>query len=178
MSTCTTPNLLDEETCNYILSELTGVSCAWYYTPSVGSVNGDDGFMFGHILYDHRGKCSDFYDVIVKPIIYKAGFTEQHLLRAKANLYTNQGKAIEHDYHIDNPVQGNLYERPAGVLLYNLTTNNGYTEIKTGEKFYSNKNEAIFFDQSIEHRSVTQTDTDLRINININYEYPNSPTTE
>ena len=47
-----------------------------------------------------------------------------------------------------------------------------------GEKFTSNRNEAIFFDQSIRHRSVTQTDTDLRINININYEYPNSPSTE
>ncbi len=173
-----TPNFLDEEIYNYILSELTGLSCAWYYNPSVASPDGSDGFMFGHIFYDHRGKCSEFFDPIVKPIIYKAGFTEQHLLRAKANLYTNQGKAIEHDYHIDNPVHGNLYHKPAGVLLYNLTTNNGYTEMITGEKFTSNRNEAIFFDQSIKHRSVTQTDTDLRINININYEYPNSPSTE
>ena len=174
----TTPNFLDEDTCNYILSELTGPACAWYYTYGVGKAYGNDGFMFGHIFYDHRGKCSDFFDGIVKPIIDKAGFTEQHLLRAKANLYTNQGKTIKHDYHIDNPVDGDLYQNPAGVILYNLTTNNGYTEMLTGDKFYSNKNEAIFFDQSIQHRSVTQTDTDLRINININYEYPNSPTAE
>ena len=174
----TTPNFLDEDTCNYILSELTGVSCAWYYTPSVGSTDGDDGFMFGHIFYDQRGICSSFFDGIVRPIMDKAGFTEQHLLRAKANLYTNQGETIIHDFHFDNPVRGEHYKNPAGVILYNLNTNNGYTEMITGEKFYSNKNEAIFFDQSMRHRSVTQTDTDLRINININYEYPNSPTTE
>ena len=173
----TTPNFLDEDTCTYILSELTGPACAWYYTYGVGTAYGKDGYMFGHIFYDHRGRCSDFFDGIVKPIIDKAGFTEQHLLRAKANLYTNQGESIKHDFHFDNPVRGEHYKNPAGVILYNLNTNNGYTEMITGEKFYSNKNEAIFFDQSIRHRSVTQTDTDLRINININYEYPNSTTT-
>ena len=48
----TTPDLLDEETCNYILSELTGPACAWYYTYGVGKAYGNDGFMFGHIFYD------------------------------------------------------------------------------------------------------------------------------
>ena len=173
----TTPNFLDEETCNYILSELTCDRFPWYFGKSVGSPEGSDGFMFGHKFYDEGNRLSDGFDRIMKPIIDKAGFTEKHLLRAKANLYTNQGKAIIHDYHIDMSIHGERYQKPTGILLYNLTTNNGYTEMITGEKFTSNRNEAIFFDQSIRHRSVTQTDTDLRINININYEYPNSTTT-
>ena len=174
----TTPNFLDEETCNYILSELTCYRYPWYFGPTVASLESSDGFMFGHKFYDEGNRGSDGFDRIIKPIIDKAGITEARLLRAKANLYTNQGKAIVHDYHIDMSVHGERYKNPSGILLYNLTTNNGYTEMITGEKFPSNRNEAIFFDQTIEHRSVTQTDTDTRINININYEYPNSPSTE
>ena len=177
MSTYTTPNFLDDSTCNYILSELSGFRFPWYYNRSVASPDGDDGFMFGHQFQDDGGICSNGFDRIVKPILDKAGIVQEKVLRVKANLYTNQGKAIVHDWHVDQIPHGERYHTAFGILLYNVTTNNGYTELKTGEKFPSNRNEAIFFDGKVIHRSVTQTDTYTRLNININYEYPNSTTT-
>ena len=168
----TTPNLLDDLTCNYILSELTGYRFPWYYNPSVASPDGNDGFMFGHQFQDDGGICSNGFDRIIKPILDKAGIAQEQVLRVKANLYTKQEKAIVHDWHIDQIPHGKRYENSFGIVLYNLTNNNGYTELKTGEKFPSNRNEAIFFDGKMVHRSVTQTDTYTRINININYEYP------
>ena len=61
---------------------------------------------------------------------------------------------------------------PHRVLLYSINTNNGCTVLDPeGEniKIPSVANQALFFDGSIKHQAVTQTDENVRFNININF---------
>ena len=85
------------------------------------------------------------------------------LLRVKLNVYVNQKDQIKHGFHHDQ-------EFPHQVALYNINTNNGYTELETGEKIVSKANELILFNGKIKHRSVSQNNEQLRYNINMNYE--------
>ena len=84
------------------------------------------------------------------------------LIRAKANLYSNQSKIIEHDIHTDYPF------KHKGVL-FSLNTCNGFTEFEDKTKIQSVENRAIFFDPSLPHHSSTCTDAPTRVNINFNY---------
>ena len=88
--------------------------------------------------------------------------TEYVCDRIKANLYTNQGKQIKHNFHIDT-------EQKHIVALYSVNENNGYTELETGEKIKSKRNRLTIFDGSIKHKSVTQDNTNFRINYNFNF---------
>ena len=96
------------------------------------------------------------------------------LLRAKANLYTNQNKKIEHFAHRDAWTNYEMSNKEARknmkIALYSINDNNGYTLFTdTGEKVYSKRNRIIFFDGDITHQSAVQTDTNVRLNINFNY---------
>jgi len=160
--------LLDHDTHSYI--ERTMKDMPWYYSKVTN--NTEPGFMFGHLFYYskiNKEINSDEYEGCVLPVIKKLqklkDIKKLELLRAKANLYTNVGKQIKHGYHLD--LQEDNFN--GKIALYNITTNNGYTEFKTGEKIKSVANSLILFDGNIEHRSVSQTDTDLRMNININF---------
>ena len=55
------------------------------------------------------------------------------------------------------------------TATYYLNTNNGYTELKTGEKVESVENRMLVFDSNIEHQGVTCTDEKRRVLINFNY---------
>ena len=52
------------------------------------------------------------------------------------------------------------------IIVYNFTTCNGGTIINDKE-YKSNANEALIFDNEIEHQGFTQTDTQRRIILNI-----------
>ena len=161
---------LDNDTHSTI--ERTMKDMPWYYSNVTNHT--EPGFMFGHIFYYSKinGDAninSNEYESCVLPVIKKLqrlkGIKKLELLRAKANLYTNAGKQIKHGYHLD--LQEDNFN--GKIALYNLNTNNGYTEFKPGEKIKSVANSLILFDGNIEHRSVSQTDTDIRMNVNINF---------
>ena len=145
----------------------------WFWnTRTAESANGeplDDNFMFTHLLYnkDYNGK-SVFFETFF-PILY---FLEGHisinnLYRMKLNLYPNQGKKIIHAKHID--LRSEATKKPlenCTITILNFTTCNGGTIIGE-EKYLSKGNQALSFDNKIEHQGFTQTDTPRRIILNI-----------
>ena len=137
----------------------------WYLSVNVTNQKGDNDYYFGHRIFNyHDGVTSQFYHDFV-PIIYfieyKLDIKVKRILRMKANLYTNQGKQINHQRHIDIQDLNHI------VALYCVNDNNGFTMVGN-KKIMSKANRIIVFDGSIEHCSNTQTDTAARINININ----------
>ena len=80
----------------------------------------------------------------------------------RANLYSNQGKIIEHANHID-------YSFKHKGALFSLNTCDGFTVLKDGTKIQSVANRILLFDPSQPHHSSTCTDAKIRCNININY---------
>ena len=145
----------------------------WFWnTRTAESVNGeplDDNFMFTHLLYnkDYNGK-SVFFETFF-PILY---FLEGHipinnLYRMKLNLYPNQGKKILHAKHVD--LTSEATKKPlenCTITILNFITCNGGTIIGE-EEFLSKGNQALSFDNEIEHQGFTQTDTQRRIVLNI-----------
>ena len=129
----------------------------------------DNNFMFTHLLYnkDVNGK-SPFFETFF-PILY---FLEGHipinnLCRMKLNLYPNQGEKIIHAKHID--LTDGKTKKPlenCTITILNFTTCNGGTIIGK-KKYLSQGNQALSFDNKMEHQGFTQTDAQRRIVLNI-----------
>lgn len=154
-------NYLDQDSFNKIKSIILSPHFTWYYSPYISYPNDNAGFMFNHTFYNENGITSNYFNDIIFPLLTPIKFTK--LLRAKANLYTQNNNQIKHNFHIDDKY--NKHQ----VALYSINTNNGYTEFEDGTVVKSVANQMCLFDGKLKHRSVTQTDTNIRINININY---------
>jgi len=85
--------------------------------------------------------------------------------RIKANLYTNQGKIIDHPAHFDIPPDSGVSEKFC-IGVYHVNECNGSTIIGD-KKIVSRENQLILF-ENISHYGTTQTDTDTRAVINFN----------
>lgn len=131
----------------------------WFYASFNASPNDTKGFHFFHLLYNNDKVNSDYYDIVLNPILKKQKYNK--LIRAKCNLYTLRDQSIKSDYHIDNTFAHK-------VLLYSINTNNGFTLFENGQKIQSIENQLIIFDGLMKHCSVSQTDQNIRVNININ----------
>jgi len=103
--------------------------------------------------------------LVLQPIIKRFSkiYKSINLIRVKVNLYPYQNQQFKSAYHIDQ-------HEDHKVCLLSINTNNGYTEFENGAVFNAVENNALIFDGSLSHRSVSQTDHSSKINININYE--------
>lgn len=136
---------------------------------NLNGVNLDNNFMFTHVLFDNEINSKSPYFETFFPILY---FLETHipinnLQRMKLNLYPNQGKKITHAKHVD--LIDDVTKKPienCTITILNFTTCNGGTIIGE-EKYLSQGNQALSFDNKIEHQGFTQTDTPRRIILNI-----------
>ena len=134
----------------------------WYFQHEVAYLDTrlPDQFFWGHIFFKHnQGITSAFYKIL-DPILKKLKF--KALIRIKANLYSNQGKIVEHEDHSDFPFAHK-------GALFSLNTCNGSTILKNNTKISSIANRMLLFDTSQPHHSSTCTDAKIRCNININY---------
>ena len=116
-------------------------------------------------MYRDGKQDSNFFP-LVHPLLGRLKFNE--LIRIKINCYPRKEKHYQHGFHFDHPAETtdvSTYK----IAIYSVNTNNGYTIFKNGDKIESKENRMVFFDGSLEHASVTQTDENLRININITY---------
>ena len=96
--------------------------------------------------------------------IFGSGYGK--ILSIKANL---NPKTVFHGqlgYHTDFKDPSPSFK----TSVYYINTNNGWTELKTGEKVKSVENRMIIFDSDIEHQGVTCTDQNRRVIVNFNYE--------
>ena len=157
-------NLLNISYFNELNDLVTNPNFAWHFNKNTS--HNDGNFMFTHVLYnDEAGVNSNYYESFL-PLIIKAGTVigKSTLLRAKLNLYTNQGANITHATHID-------YDETIGEYtsaVFNFTTCDGGTYIE--EKFFvSEANSMCSFPGPTMHSGVTQTDAPVRIVLNLNY---------
>ena len=167
-------NFLPEDFCDELYKTFTSDDFHWCYYDSITKSDEDKTkqFYFVHTFFLNDKINSSFFVPVIVPIISRMKHTK--LLRAKANLYTNQNKKIEHFAHRDAWTNYEMSNKEARknmkIALYSINDNNGYTLFTdTGEKVYSKRNRIIFFDGDITHQSAVQTDTNVRLNINFNY---------
>ena len=155
-------NYLDETDYKNIKNIMLGKEFPWLFSDNVSSSNDKSKFSFfwNHVFFlQNHGVTSPFFKSL-GPLLKKLEF--KALIRVKANLYSNQGKIVEHKKHKD------YNYRHKGALFY-LNTCNGFTTLADGTKIESVGNRIVFFDPSIPHHSSTCTDENVRVNLNFNY---------
>ena len=118
-----------------------------------------DHFYFLHLLYDQGEPKSSLYPELIP---FYEMLEVKAFIRSRVMLYTNQGKQIIHERHVDKP-----YSHKASLLY--LNTNNGFTEFDDGKRVESVENRLVTFDGSKEHSSSTCTDEKVRLVLAINY---------
>ena len=154
-------DFLNQADYDNIKNIILGDEFPWFFQHEVTYLAKDKSqFFWGHIFFKHnQGITSAFYKIL-DPILKKLNF--KALIRIKANLYSNQGKIVEHEDHSDFPFAHK-------GALFSLNTCNGSTILKNNTKISSIANRMLLFNPSIPHRSSTCTDEKTRVNININY---------
>ena len=151
---------------NRVNSLLEGNTFNWFWNSNTTEHHNDNNFMFTHILFPNESNKSPHFDFFL-PIVY---IIDRHnpvkdLVRMKLNLYTNQGKRIDHASHYDMVEEGKPVDNVMTTIL-NFTTCNGGTIIDN-EEYKSVQNQALMFDNKTKHSGFTQTDTQRRIVLNI-----------
>ena len=146
----------------------------WFWnSKTAASENGepwDNNFMFTHVLYSSEvaESKSPWFETFF-PILY---YLEEHIhiddiYRMKLNLYQNKGEKVIHAKHTD--IKDTVTKKPVEnctITILNFTTCNGGTIIGE-EEYLSNSNQALIFDNKVEHQGFTQTDTPRRMLLNI-----------
>ena len=159
-------NFLDNHVANRIHDTLHSTEFPYYFHNHFAydtEKESLDRSQFVHALKSNKfGTTSTYYDQICLPIIDKLKLKFRDVLRCKVNFSLCGKTAYKSAYHIDN-------DGPHQVAIYYVNSNNGYTELATGEKILCRKNRLLMFDGMIQHRAVKQTDTKTRVGININY---------
>jgi hypothetical protein len=156
-------NYLNEADYKNIKNVMLGGNFPWNFHDTIVTLNDKNNpnyFCWSHVFFmPDRGITSSYYNILM-PILKKLEF--KSLIRIKANLYSNQGKIVEHEKHTDYP-----YEHKGALFFLNKC--NGFTTLEDNTKIMSVANRIVFFDPSIPHHSSTCTDEKVRININFNY---------
>ena len=153
-------NFLPQDYFEYLKGILFDHNCPWLYNAEVanrGEVN--DHFYFTHNLFDNYKPTSSIFEEFI-PFFKQLEMNA--LVRARALLYTNQGRQIVHEKHTD-------FRFPHKTAVFYVNTNNGYTEFEDGTKVESVENRIVFFDGSRPHNSSTCTDQKIRVVMSINY---------
>jgi len=154
-------NFLDKADFESITKVIMGPKFPWFFQDGVAHRKKHDAhFFWTHVFFRAKdGIISSAYKIL-DPILKKLKI--KALIRIKANLFSNQGKIIEHEDHADFPFKHK-------GALFSLNTCNGFTTFKNNTKIRSVANRMLFLDTSTIHHSSTCTDAKARWNININY---------
>lgn len=138
----------------------------WHFNDRV--VSTERHFMFTHAFMDDGRVVNPHY---FEPVRAMLGLIQQKqpfigVSRIKANLYTNQGRIIEHPVHRDIPPEAGLDDKVC-IGVFHVNACNGLTVIGE-ERIPSRDNQLVLFD-NVPHYGTTQTDTDTRVVINFNF---------
>lgn len=164
-------NFLEENYFKELQNTFTNNNFAWHYQPRSSDMPDafDFDFMFTHNCYHFKhGVRSNVFELL-QPLIIKTGITtgKSYLMRAKANLYTNQAENIVHQKHTDYPA-----ETDYKTAVFNFTTCNGGTifYIDGKEEFVESvENSIVVFDGPTDHAGVTQTNSNIRVLLNMDF---------
>jgi len=158
-------NFLPKNFNKFLQKELLSHSFPWYFHPSSLSpplYKEDKRFVFYHEFITNKKINSDRWAVI-KPLWHKVKdhYPRTEVLRIKANLYTNQNKAVKFGKHIDNRFEPEFFSS-----IYYVNSNNGKTYIGKKE-VPSVANSIVVFDGHTPHYGTVQTDTPIRLLVNV-----------
>ncbi len=157
-------NFLDSDHLQEI-DKLVHTNFPWYLNKE--QVTGaDDGYWFGHIIYDEDVPKSDLYNPLIK--IFKSYLKYISLCRIHVNLVVRQETPSISAFHTDLDLHSKDEEKITTAIFY-LNTCNGVTEFKDGDKVDTVRNRLIMFPTNTSHRAIGQTDTDERIVLNFNF---------
>lgn len=156
-------DFLGQEHFDYVHDLFMTEKLPWHFNSQVVTTRKD--FMFVHgFMEDGKVISPQFFapvQAMLAPIGEKRAFIG--VSRIKANLYTNQGEAIEHPKHHDIPLDSGVADK-FFVAVYHVNTCNGKTVVGN-EEYVSKENQLVIFD-NVEHYGSVQTDTDTRVVIN------------
>ena len=161
-------NFLEDHVAKRIHDVLYTSEFAWYYhnvfSDYEEEIDDKHRYQFVHCFKSNKlGTTSNLYDQIALPITDKLQINYSNVIRCKVNMSLYSGKPYTSAWHIDNA-------EPHKVALYYVNTNNGYTELETGQKIECVHNRIVIFDGLVKHRAIKQTDKKTRVAINFNYE--------
>lgn len=160
------PNFLPPEQFKVIHDLFMTERLPWHYNDRV--VTTERQFMFTHAFMDNGQIINPHYFEPVRIMLNLIQLKRRFIgvSRIKANLYTNQGKAIRHPAHFDIPPDAGVSDKVC-IGVYHVNTCNGYTVIEDKE-IRSEENQLVLFD-NVSHYGTVQTDTDTRVVINFNF---------
>jgi hypothetical protein len=167
-------NFLEEEEFNALKVAVTNRGFDWYFSPAVTYNNeGTSPGLLYHLVHENNMPLSPVYHKHFVSILKQLNpiqlLDTVIVSRIRVNLNLRLPEPYAYEYHSD---MGYLEDRVAAdwttSILY-VNTNNGYTELETGEIVESVENRLVSFPANIKHRGVTQTDTQTRILVNFNY---------
>ena len=150
----------------------------WHYSPVTTYDNeGDSPGILTHIVHENNIPFDPTYYNHFASILshlnpeftpQKEGGSVLVLWRIRANLNLRLPEPYMYEFHSDISLSDHVASHWTTSILY-MNTNNGYTELETGEKVDCVENRLVTFPANVKHRGVTQTDTQTRILVNFNY---------
>lgn len=161
-------NFLSPNDFEIVQTTLNSPDFPWYLMKSVASMDENDrlcekkyNYQFVHAFYGNHTVNSNFYSLVIAPIITK--LDPLAIIRIKANLNPCTDTIIKHGFHTD-------YDEPnITTAVFYVNTNNGKTYFDDGSYVSSIENRLIRFDSRISHTGTSCTDEQTRCVININY---------
>ena len=164
-------NFLAEEKFNTLAEALTNQFFPWYFKPYIDYTDEEEKAtpgLFIHVIYKDSVPRSPFYESHFLPVL--EALNASLLFRIFINLNSRLPEPYFGTFHSDT--NASLGEKMAAQwttsILY-INTNNGYTELESGERIESVANRLVSFPSNTRHRLVSQTDEQGRIVINFNY---------
>ena len=164
-------NFLVEEDFTALVETLTHAEFPWYFAPRIVNTDKETdspGQFYHDVVYNITGPISSTYSSHFLSILDQLGSSVT--TRIKINLNPRLPQSFFSDFHSDteNYMDKEISAQCSTSILY-INTNNGYTELDTGEKIESVANRVVTFPSNTKHRGVTQTDEQIRILVNFNY---------
>jgi len=175
-------NFLPKKEFENIADKLLSVDLPWYYNNNVlgdypnktqEDYYNNESFQFVHTIYSDCRPQSYLFDDVIRPVLFSKIMPEGSVLwRIKANLiardHNHRTSGFHNDAYLDN---GEPANNITTALLY-INDSNGYTLFKDGSKCKCKSNRFVYFNNSIVHSSVSQTDKKRRVVLNFNYTTP------
>ena len=162
-------NFLPEEEFEWIVShflpteECNTAKLPWFYNEAIVSTSKIRIPQFTHTFVDMGKKLSPHIKLIDSSLSFLGIKNPNDLIRVKANL------TVRTTFHRNTGYHQDFKNADLTTAILYLNTNNGWTQLKSGEKVKSIANRMVIFPTKTLHAGVTCTDERKRVVINFNY---------
>ncbi len=160
-------NFLAKEEFDTLRDTITQYEFPWYFSRTVVDKEEISPGGFSHKIYLNNIPCSSFYNFLV-PTLDQLNCAQVYRIRINLNPRLSESYVFRFHSDLSYDLGEDVAAQWTTSILY-INTNNGYTELESGERIESIANRLVSFPANTRHRAVTQTDEQTRILINFNY---------